>query len=214
MAIFLGMITPAAASLKFENTSAEITVKPGVDNAQVVFSFQNTGDEKIEIADYQTGCGCLKAKLKDDKTIYEPGEKGEVIGDFDLRNLFGQVDKSIVLHLKDDEKGKPSFVLTTKITIPELLKVEPRTLNWTAGEEATPKSYKITVNQEEPLKITDVVTTNNIFIHELKTIKEGKEYEIIVTPTNVSETHFGIIKITSDSDLQRFRRISAFANIK
>ncbi|PQJ28745.1 hypothetical protein [Rubritalea profundi] len=61
---------------------------------------------------------------------------------------------------------------------------------------------------------TKIASTNNNFTTELKTIRDGWEYELIVTAKDTSNTSFGILKITTDSTVSRFRRTQAFVHVR
>jgi hypothetical protein len=155
----------------------------------------------------------MNASLKGGVMAYKPGTAGEVTARFNVGNLRGTVDKQLLVRFKGDPSSKPPLVLNTKIIIPELLEITPRTLNWNAGDPPAPKTYRIRVTHKEPIKITSVVTTNNQFSPELKTVRDGWEYEITLTPKATTETSFGIIKITTNCAIERYRNMSAFALI-
>jgi len=70
------------------------------------------------------------------------------------------------------------------------------------------------VTQGKPIHVTKVVCTNNHFSHELKTVRDGLEYELVVTPNETSEASFGILKIYTDSKASRYSLIQAFANVR
>lgn len=209
-----GILTAAPESLHFETKTIAITLEPGTEQTEITYPFENQSANTVEIERHQAPCTCIKSQFRDNKTTYAPGEKGALIVTFNTGNLFGTVEKQVVAWLKGDAADKPSLVLTAKITIPELVLIEPRSLHWGIQEPLTPKTCKITTHHKDPIRIVEVVTTNNQFHPELKTFREGWEYEITVTPSSTAETSFGIIKITSDCSMPRFRRTSLFAMIK
>lgn len=189
------------ATLQFEENIINVTLEPGIQQSDIIFHFQNKSNKPVEIDRQEAPCSCIKSKFTNDKKVYQPTEKGELVVTISVANLFGTVQKQVVIWLKGDSTDKPSIVLTANITVPELLTIEPRTLNWGIDEAPIAKTYKITTHYKLPIHITDVVTTNNQFKPELKTIREGLEYEVTVTPTATSATSFGIIKITSDCEI-------------
>ena len=203
-----------ASELQFDNLTVDITVEPGAKTTEIIFPFSNPSEETVEIEKHQAPCTCISANFKDGQKIYKPGDKGEMVASFNVGNLQGTVKKQIVVWIKDAPKEASPIVLTANITIPEIVTITPRSKIWNTGEKPKPQTYKIAITHGQSVQITEVVTTNNHFEHALKTIQVGKEYELIVTPKNTKETTFGILKITTDSPISRYRRLTAFAAVK
>jgi hypothetical protein len=208
-----GLVLAEPPSLSFASKTVKITLKPGESSTQITFPFENRTGKTIEIERQAAPCGCIKAGFKDDKKAYAPGEKGEITAIFKVGNFQGTVRKNVVVWQKGDEATQPSIVLTAEIEIPELVSITPKSLNWKAGEENDAKTCRITFHEGETIHVTGVVTTNNHFFPQLKTITEGKEYEITITPKDTSEAGFGILKITTDSQNSRYRRLQGFVTI-
>lgn len=201
-------------SLAFESKNLELTLKPGEENADITFRFKNSSSKRVEIDSLQVACSCLGVNLKGDKKVYDPGENGEIIARFSVGNLMGTMEKHVIVKLARESPGSEPIILTTKITIPELIEITPRTLNWKQGVSPTPQVQKILIHHNEPIHITSVVSTSSQFPVQLKTIRDGWEYEVSVTPEKTNEPGMAIIKITSDSKISRYRQINAFALVK
>lgn len=201
------------AALAFENKTVEVTAKPGTEQVTLVFPFENKSGETIEIERQASPCGCIKAEIKDGKMTYAPGDKGGVTAIFKVGNLQGTVSKNVVIWQKGDKATAPSVILTAVIEIPELVSITPKSLNWKAGEENGAKAFTIKVNEGETIHVTGMVTTNNHFAPQLKTITDGREYQITITPKDTREAGFAILKITTDSQNPRFSRLQGFATI-
>ena len=201
-------------TLHFEKKMIAVTLESEATQTEITFTFENRSKKAVEIARHQAPCACISSKLKDDKKIYQPGEKGAIITTFNVKNLFGTVEKQILVWLKGDQKNQPLFVLSVKITIPELIHLTPRTLSWDVDGDTKTQTCKIIVNHKEPIHITKIASTNNNFTPELKTLRDGWEYELTVTAKDTSNTSFGILKITTDSTVSRFRRTQAFVYVR
>jgi hypothetical protein len=72
------------------------------------------------------------------------------------------------------------------------------------------------MNHSEPIKITSTSVSNPIFTAELKTITEGKEYDLIVTPVGKLDNKAGIgmIHIETDCKIAKQRKQIAFAIVR
>jgi hypothetical protein len=70
------------------------------------------------------------------------------------------------------------------------------------------------MNHKEPIHVTQVSSSSESFKHELKTIKEGKEYEIEITPGNISTPGLAVLRIETDCEITRHRIQQAFAVVR
>ncbi|MFK7909256.1 MAG: DUF1573 domain-containing protein, partial [Akkermansiaceae bacterium] len=197
-AVFLGVShTAASPSTKKEKVAdvpltgftfiknkVAVTAAPDATKVTVPYQFENKTDRTLTIAKYDSACSCLSAKVKGSKLVYKPGEKGEIRVQFAIGTFSGTVEKTVLLWTTEDPDDKPSTVMTVELTIPVLFEVAPMTLLWEQNEKAKAKTIKLKVNNDKPIRILEHSGSNKDFPYELKTIREGWEYELIVTPTS------------------------------
>ena len=205
--------TLSAASLTFEQTTKEIDV--GMDDKTVTadFVFKNSSDKTVEVARADAGCSCIQAAIKGGFT-YKPGQEGLIRAAFDLTGVAGTVDKPVFVWLKGDPEDKPSIKLLMRVKIPELIVMEPKTLFWEVGEEAKAKTVIITMKHTAPIKVISMSGADSRFKQELKTIEEGKKYEVVVTPANTDNVAMGVVHLETDTPSQRYRTQRIFMVVK
>jgi len=212
------LLTPitalAGGGLTFDSEQKAVTTKTGDKKATIAYSFENTSKRTISIAKWDSACSCLSARIKDGKMEYKPGDKGEIEIDFALGSFSGTQQKTVMLWSNDDPSEAPSTILTVKITIPVLFDISPKSLAWAQNGDKKPKTIKIKVLDKNPINITKHSGTNASFPYTVKTIREGWEYELLVTPTDVSTPSLGMIKIQTDSTIKRYQRQQAFVYVK
>ena len=209
----LASVGSLSAEMVFDTKLVELKI--GVDEQTVTaeFPFKIKGKD-TEIKNYDAPCSCLKAKIfplnndRSAKLKWKVGDTGKVIGKFSLGNFKGTIDKAIVLNFLN---GEESSKLTVRVKIPELFKIEPPTQQWHLGGGIESKTYKITVNHTEPIHILEHSGTSEDFPYELKKIKDGWEYEVVVTPTQDKTPAMGMIRFHTDSKSKRFQRNQIFA---
>ncbi len=204
----------AAEGFTFIKNKIAITAEPDATKVTVPYHFANKTNRTLTIAKYDSACSCLSAKVKGSKLVYKPGEKGEIRVQFAIGSFSGTVEKTVLLWTTDDEDDKPSTVMSVELTIPVLFEVEPMTLLWNLNEDPKPKTIKLKVNNDKPIHITEHAGSNKDFPYELKTIREGWEYELVVRPTSTDQPGFGMIKITTDATIPRYKRQQAFVCVK
>jgi len=204
----------ARADLVFDAMMKERHLAPDAQAVEMDFNFKNGGDKAVKIRHYDAACSCLSAQVKGGKLEYAPGEEGVIRAKFDMGNFSGQVDKKVVIWVDDDPEEKPSVVLTVRVHIPELVVVEPKTLKWTIGEEVGPKTIRITMAYEKPIKIMGVSGSNDRFPHQLKEIRAGEEYELTITPDETNTPGIGVFRIETDCPVARHRIRQAFVVVR
>lgn len=203
-----------AAGLKFDEQLKTLDVDPTETIVTTDFSFSNTTDKPVKIARYDAACSCMSLKVKGGKLQYAPGESGVIRAIFDMGNFSGEVDKVLQVWLDDDPEAKPSVILTVRVNIPVLVQIEPKTLRWEIGAVAEPQTVKITMNYEEPIKVLSAEVNSEAFTSTLKTIEEGKLYELEIVPVSTERAALGIVQIKTDCPIERHATQRTFAMVR
>lgn len=210
----LSLPLAAAEGLTFIQNRVEMKVAPHAKKVTVPYHFENKTQRTITIARYDSACSCLSAKVKGGKLVYQPGEKGEMKVDFELGSFAGLVEKTVLIWTTDDAKDKPSSVLQVVLDIPVLFEVNPKTVFWDQNGDKDPRVIKLLVNAPNPIHILDHSGTNDNFSYELKTVRDGMEYDLVVTPKDVTTAAFGMIKLRTDAAIPRYQRQMAFVCVR
>jgi len=217
--LFLSFILglPISAKMVFETQVLEVTVPPDQYDVIGEFPFKIEGGP-AEIIEYKALCSCLEARVeplmpdRSTKLHWVEGESGVIKTKFDTSKFLGTVEKSIQLTLAGVEEP---VILTMKITVPEVLQVEPGTVRWDLNGEMDERTVKITVNHTKPIHIRTHRSNNEaMFPYEFKVIREGWEYELKVKPAQNKVAGMGVISLLTDSDLPRFKRFSCYTVVR
>lgn len=215
--LFVSMALSAflnAAGLEFAQKLQEIHAPADVDKVTADFAFTNRSDKPVRVAKYDAACSCMAVTIGEGKFDYQPGESGVIRAVFEMGNFSGTVDKVVAIWLDDDPSDKPSVSLTVRVHIPVLVALEPKTLTWALNGEATPQTIRITMNDSKPIRVTGVSSSLPEFKPVLKTIEEGKSYELVVTPEDVKSPGLGILRIETDSTNVKHKSHQAFAVVR
>lgn len=214
---FLGLLllSPVhGAGLVFPAIIKEVEAPADAKKVTADFEFTNRSDKAVKVVKYDAGCSCMAVGIKDSKFDYAPGESGLIRADFEVGNFSGTVDKVVALWLDGDPSDKPSVQLTVRVHIPVLVSLEPKTVKWEVGGDASPQIIRITMNNKEPIHVKSVTCSSPALQHELKTIEDGKLYELVVKPENVSNPGLAILRIETDCKIERHRIQQAFSVIR
>ncbi|MEK7952498.1 DUF1573 domain-containing protein [Luteolibacter soli] len=204
----------AAGTLKFDQTRKEVTVGNDDKTASVDYQFKNESDSDVLIEKYDAGCPCATVGVKDSKMAYKPGETGTIRISFDLGMVPGTMDKAVAIFLKGDPANHPSTTLNTHIVVPSLVEVEPKSLMWDLNGKPEPKTVTITMKHSEPIKIVSMSGADPRFTQELKTIEEGKKYEVVITPASTEKVGMGVVHLETDCKFERARSQRVFMVIR
>lgn len=218
-ALFLGWMLLAgllqAGGLTFEKPVIDQEVKADAETTDAEFLFENKTTKPLTIARVEKSCAaCMLAEVKNGKLTYQPGEKGAILVKFQVGNFSGVVNKMILVWLKDDPAVKPSGTLTLNIHVPVLVELSPKTTTWYLNDKLEPRKISIRMSHSVPIRVLKATCTNEAFALELKTIKEGAEYELWITPAATGQAGIGIIRIETDCDIPRHKTHQAFAVVR
>lgn len=208
------MSLASAAGLQFDQVLKTLDVDPTETIVTADFNFSNETDEPVKIAKYDAACSCMSLKVKGGKLLYAPGETGVIRAIFDMGNFSGEVDKVLQVWLDDDPEATPSVTLTVRVNIPVLVQVEPKTVRWELGAPAEPQTVKITMNYEQPIKVLSAEVNSEAFTATLKTLEEGKTYELELIPSSTERPALGIVQIKTDCPISRHATQRTFAMVR
>lgn len=203
-----------ADGLAFERLLEEVKAPADATQVTADFKFTNKGDKPVTISKSDPGCSCLSVQISGGKLKYAPGESGTVRATFDVGNFSGTVDKAIGLWLDNATGDKPSMHLTVRIEIPVLVTMEPKTATWDVGAKPEPKTISIRMAEGQNIKVLSAKCSSPLFQQELKTIEEGKKYDLIVTPKSADSPGMGVIRIETDCPISKHRLQQAFAVVR
>jgi hypothetical protein len=154
-----------------------------VDSGALVkytYVFTNAGNATLEITGVKPGCGCTTTADWDKRV--EPGKTGSIPIQFNSGGYGGEVHKTVTVSCNDPAHAE--VILQLKGNVWKPIDVNPIMATFTPGPDSLSNEtrvVKIVNNLEEPVMLSDLQSTNPAIRAELKTIREGKEFELSVT---------------------------------
>lgn len=164
-------------------TERTITLKPeaGIEEVIAVFPFTNTGDQPITITEVKTDCGCTTATLA--KTVYAPGETGEIRTVFVIGNRIGHEVKAI--HVTTSDAPNQPVELKLEVTIPPLLTLSPRMVWWARNGEDVPQTISLSLAPGSDARIAGIAADGEGINHSLQQVT-ATEYRLQLTPKDLT----------------------------
>jgi hypothetical protein len=184
----------ASAELKWDSTTSTLTVHPLQVEARSEFGFTNTGTNQVEILSLKSTCGCLKPSGSTNRVA--PGEAGTVTVDFDLRDRSGSQRKGVAVR-SSDAPAKPT-ILYVETNIPQVYVPDTKRLEWSLTGNLEPKICRLINRLREPVRLISVLSSSDQFTVELRTVREGFEYEVQVHPIESAVSGLAIITVQTE----------------
>ncbi len=189
--LFLFFAATAEASIEWESKEIAVAVHPVQLKKEVEFKFRNTGTEPVEFLSMRPSCGCIS--IHPEKKRYLPGENGTLKVVFDLNNRTGPQKKSVKIITSDNPAQNQTLLL--KIDIPEAYLFSTKRLLWEPGPKKPTQTVTLTNVSSSAISIGKVTSSNARLKIEVKTLREGFEYRLELTPEAGLENTRAVIRI-------------------
>jgi len=180
--------------MQFQEIENQANYKFGDKEVRRIFKFKNDGDYPVTFNSITSSCGCTTTSL--DKTTYLPGEKGEIEAIFTIGQREGLQRKKITVLTDDSDNSRYEFIL--EVNIPKIAEINTRLLYWKKDESLDPKTITIDFQPNEPIKITDLKTSNDSFNLDMDEVLTGKKYIILVDPGTARNSKNGNLLVKTD----------------
>ncbi len=179
------------------------------------FVFTNTGDAVLEISSVSPSCGCTTAGTWTRQV--EPGKTGTIPLQFNSARFMGPVAKTATVVCND--KAQSSVLLQIKGTIWKPIEVNPQmaVLNVISDSPSNPPvTVTIVSTLEEPITLSEPESNSGAFVTELKTIRPGKEFQLIIraVPAQAQVNVQGTITIKTSSTKVPTVQVTALAIVQ
>lgn len=199
----------APAELVLDGKVIEVKPKPEDETISTIFTFTNKGTKTVKILSVESKCSCISATV--DAGSYAAGAKGIGTAEFKVGNFVGKHEKFVVLNT--DDPAQPEFVITFVLDVPEVIQIEPRTLQWWLDDKPDEKEMTVMIVGKDPMKVTNVTATRDSVEFSWKEIKPGREYRVKVKPKSTKEVFLGALKIETDSKIPKYQRQLGFFSV-
>ncbi len=180
------------AGLDWESKSIRLKADPGQSSVTVEFACRNTGKDTVAIGKVKTSCGCTSATIT--KKTIAPEEQGTIRGNFVFGNREGLQRKRFEVVTNDGKR----HTLYLSVDIPRTYQVFPRRLSWNSPDDRAAKSCRMVNVSTTPIKIASAKSSSPAFNAELKELRSGFEYEVLVTPTGTNNPIKAIITASTE----------------
>ncbi|GHB92966.1 DUF1573 domain-containing protein [Cerasicoccus arenae] len=175
------VVSDTAGALSFETLSIDGGQANFKDKEFVAkFPFTNKSDQTVTILSAKASCGCTVPKLA--KTVYAPGESGEIVATFSFGQRTGLQQKTI--SVVTDSKPPQRTTLRLQVTIPQVISIKPRVLFWDLKDksEFEAKDFTVVVGEQVEGNVRLAGDAPAGFKGSLEPKKDSSDYTLTVQP--------------------------------
>ncbi len=199
-----------AQQLQWESEDLQFSPTPMDTTVVGHFKFKSSGTADAQIASVNSSCSCTKITLE--KRSFAPGEFGEITATFTIGVRTGFQEKVILVESNDT--ARPRTVLKMKVTIPVVVQLRPTFLFWSPSEPLVPKEIGVKVMNGFPVKTITVESSNPGVSAVVETVKLGKEYRIIATPSVTDQAMMATFSIKTDYPPENPKTFTAIVRVQ
>jgi hypothetical protein len=142
--LLLSSMMAAKPAIKFKNATVDFGEVTSGKVIDILFEFENTGNETLTIKNIIPACGCTTANMA--KREYKPGEKGTISSKFNTSGYNGKVVKTITVTSNDPEAPETRLTMKGTVTIKDFAQASIRPEEIDFAAVAVGKTYVRTLN--------------------------------------------------------------------
>ena len=172
--------TPLGPKMVFLTNEYQFGKVMAGEQVRYVFIVSNAGDQTLVISNVAPGCHCTTAGNWAHQV--EPGKTGEIPIKFDSGSFRGDVTKAIMV--TSNSKLTPNQTLMLRGSIQKAIEISPQFAYMVVMPDAPSNAttvVHITGQIDQPITLSEPTSANSSFKAELKTIKPGKDFEVLIT---------------------------------
>jgi len=201
-----------AGPLQFDVTLREADAMPEQDRVPVSFPYHNPHEMAVEIVEFRSTCGaCLTAGPKQK---VEPGGKSAVDAVFLVGAVGGELEKKLTVVMRDADGAFHEQELTVRVTVPEVVQVRPKKLEWELGGAGGEQVFDVKIPGDEPIHVTAARCTRPDFAVVVEEVENGRHYRVRVTPTKLDVPQLGLLKIETDCPIEKYKNHIVFVAVR
>lgn len=198
----LSAVAFAKSTIKFKNTTVDFGDVSSGKIVDIVFEFENAGDDVLLIKNVIPSCGCTTAALT--KKEYQPGEKGTIVSKFNTSGYNGKVIKTITVASNDGDAAETRLTLTGTVTVKDFAQAELKPDHIAFGAVSAGKAYARKLSLGNPgnidLRIIEVSSAPEVSLaFRTNSVGAKKTTEISLTFTPFEKGTFNnMVKIRTN----------------
>lgn len=178
--VSVGAVQPAGPKIKLSAPAWDFGTVRHLEKPEFVLVVSNEGSAELRLTNVRSSCGCTIAQPT--KYALAPGESTTVKVVFDTKGKQDAVSSQVTIASNDP--AAPEVVFKVSGNVRRLVRVDPihgilfRVVEPT---EVSTQTVKLVNQQAQPMRPTIRELPSDRFAVELREIRQGQEYDLVVT---------------------------------
>lgn len=201
----------ASGGMRWIKTMVSLDEPAGTETVAARFAFQNASAGSIQIVGIRTSCDCTAATVA--KSIYQPGEKGEVAATMTIGDRTGRQEKTITVTTSDADGRTFVHTLLMRVQIPELISCSTQLLTWSVGDPPAERTVDLSIAPS----VTARVALVGIEPAEAEAQLEQRSpsaYRLRLRPKSTAQPGTIVVKLSVDAGSHGARSLEIFALVR
>jgi hypothetical protein len=208
--LFGALALPVTANaLEWKVTERAVRAAPFEPDLDLVYEFRNDSAKPVTITSIQTNCHCISAKA--DKSVYQPGESGQVTAHFVVADRYGFYERTISV-ASDDVPAAQHLI--ARIEVPDLAVITPRSLEWNVGAAPEEQAVEIRAAGDLHIEFTEATSTSLNFTVRLEPVEIGRVYRLHMKPVSTAANANAAVRVWGHDNAGHKVLVSAYANVR
>ncbi len=197
--ILFPLLAASSALAGFAPSQLVQTVKLDYGQKAVTVEFRTADGSHITKARALCDCTTLRA------------EGARLVAQVDTSTFDATVDKQIEVRTADGERA----TLTMRFEVPQAVIISPQALVWERGAAPTTQELRLRLPKGSPIRgLLSADLSGEDFDYTARTITQGREYAITVTPKSTARRALNRLIINMDGPDPRYTRRVIYLRIK
>jgi hypothetical protein len=202
----------ASGGVSWTRTLVALDEPAGAETAVARFAFENTSAHPIEIVGIRTSCDCTAAIAA--KSVYLPGEKGEITATMTIGDRTGRQDKTISVTTSDAGGRKFVHTLLMRVQIPELVSCSTQLLTWSVGEPPVERTVDLSIAPSVTMARVSLASIEPAQAEAQLEQRSPTDYRLRLRPKSTARAGTFMVKLSVDAGSHGARSVEVFALVR
>lgn len=181
---------------------------------EFILTVTNAGSAELRIEKVESSCGCTVAQPA--KYVLQPGEATTVKVVYDTKGRQGKATSHLTIHSND--KARPELVFRARGFIKRIIEVSPfhgASFRLLDPHELASQTIRFVNTASQPMQPKLGPFSTDVFSAELKEVRPGMEYEVIVSYRRpiATRTHHDTLEVITGLEAEPKIEVSAYAAV-
>ncbi|MDF1754765.1 MAG: DUF1573 domain-containing protein [Verrucomicrobiales bacterium] len=199
-----------AGDLELSPASLYQKAKIGTEEVEFVYTAVNRGSKPITITEVDSGCACIEESVE--PRVIPPGGTAKISAVYLTEKLNGLAEK--VIAVSTDQPGVREAFLAVQLEMEPIYVIDQDLTTWSKGDKPETRTVNFDVVRDKPIRLLSAKSSRSEIKAEVEVVEEGKKYKVHLTPTSTGATLLGMVRLTTDCEIEAHARPLLYVRVQ